>query len=419
MTETVTMPGLDTPLERPDRFYIDGSWVAPTSDAKLDVVDPTTEEVYFQVAEAMPADIERAVAAARTAFDRGPWPRLTHAERAVHLRALGAAVTARTPRYADLWPRESGIVHALSKALSAPIPRRFDAYADLAAEYPWEEPFTPTPSLAPGGTFGLLVREPVGVVVAIVPWNAPMRLMINKVAPALIAGCTVIVKGSPQAPSAPYLLAEAAAEAGLPPGVINVLTADREVSELLVRDPRVDKIAFTGSTEAGRRIASLCGERIARYTLELGGKSAAVICDDADFEAAARHLAMIEAALTGQVCGSLTRIIVPRHRHDEFAEALGAAFGAVTVGDPFDASTGMGPLAMERQRDRVERYIQLGLQEGARLVTGGGRPAGLDRGWFVEPTVFAGVGRRDTIAQDEIFGPVLAVLPADDDQDAI
>ena len=263
------------------------------------------------------------------------------------------------------------------------------------------------------------IREPVGVVGMIIPWNAPLTLLVTKLAPALLAGCTVVAKMSPEAPAAGYLMAEVAEEVGLPAGVFNVVTADREVSELLVRDPRVDKISFTGSTAAGRRIASLCGERIARCTLELGGKSAAVLLDDADFGTAAAILAGFECLMSGQVCASLTRIVVPRNRHDEFADALGAAFSAVQVGDPFDVTTQLGPLAMARQVDRVEGYIAKGIEEGATLVTGGGRPKHLNRGYYVEPTVFSDVDNKHTIAQEEIFGPVLSVIPADNEQHAI
>jgi aldehyde dehydrogenase (NAD+) len=220
-------------------------------------------------------------------------------------------------------------------------------------------------------------------------------------------------------PGEAYLVAEVAEEIGLPPGVLNVLTADREVSELLVRDPRVDKITFTGSTAAGRRIASLCGERIARVTLELGGKSAAVVLDDADLEVAAATLAQAECMMTGQVCSSLTRIVVSRQRHDQLVEALAGVFSQVKVGNQFDPDSQMGPLAVSRQRDRVLGYIEKGVAEGATLATGGGRPAHLDRGWFVEPTVFGNVDNSSTIAREEIFGPVLSVIPAADERDAV
>ncbi len=407
------------PLSNNDRFFIGGDWVKASSDAVIDVIDSATEQLYFQVPEAQPGDMDLAIGAARQAFDRGPWPRMTHAERAGYMRAMADELEARADDYATMWPHESGVVYAVARAGRAGYPETLRFYADLADDYPFEESFTPSAATLAGGGYGLLVREPVGVVGAIIPWNAPLPLILIKVAPALLAGCTVIVKVSPEAPGAGYLIAEIAAEVGLPAGVLNVLTADREVSELLVRDHRVDKIAFTGSTAAGRRIAAICGERIARYTLELGGKSAAVILDDADITTAATTLAGAECFLSGQVCASLTRVVVSRDRHDEFADALAAAFSAVQVGDPFDAATRMGPLAMERQRERVERYIAKGIEQGATLVTGGGRPKHLKRGYYIEPTVFAGVDNKHVIAQEEIFGPVLSVIPADSDQHAV
>ena len=407
------------PLSHPGYFYIGGDWVKPSSDTTIDVIDSATEEVYFQVAEAQGADMDLAIGAARHAFDRGPWPRLPHAERAGYLRAMADALEKRIPDYCQMWPRESGVVHSVAQMMLPAEPQMLRFYAGVADDFPFEEPVTPSPSPMPGGEFGLLVREPVGVVGAIIPWNGPLSLVVIKMAPALVAGCTMVVKVSPEAPGAGYLIAEIAETVGLPPGVINVVTADREVSELLVRDPRVDKIAFTGSTAAGRKIGAICGERIARCTLELGGKSAAVILDDADIESAAATLAGAECLLSGQVCASLTRIVVPRSRHDEFAEALGAAFSGVQVGDPFEITTQMGPLAMGRQRDRVEGYIAKGIEEGATLVTGGGRPKHLARGYYIEPTVFSGVDNKHTIAREEIFGPVLSVIPADNEEHAI
>ncbi len=407
------------PLSHNDRFFIGGEWVKPSSDAVLDVIDSATEQLYFRVPEAQPADMDLAIGAARTAFDRGPWPRMTHSERAGYLRAMADALEARASDYSTMWPHESGVVHALAKAGEPGYSQTLRFYAGLADDYPFETPFTPDAMSFAGGGFGLLVREPVGVVGAIIPWNGPLPLALYKAGPALLAGCTMILKLSPEAPGAGYLLAEIAEEVGLPAGVLNVLTADREVSELLVRDPRVDKIAFTGSTAAGRKIGAICGERIARCTLELGGKSAAVILDDADIATAAATLAGAECFLSGQVCASLTRVVVSRDRHDEFADALAAAFSAVSVGDPFDASTQMGPLAMERQRDRVEHYIAKGIEQGATLLTGGGRPKHLKRGYYIEPTVFAGVDNKHVIAQEEIFGPVLSVIPADNDQHAV
>jgi aldehyde dehydrogenase (NAD+) len=406
---------ITAPLQHVDRFFIGGEWVKPSSDAQIDVIDSTTEQLFFSVAEAQEADMTRAVGAARQAFDDGPWPRLRHAQRAEYLRAIAAELEKRAEDVGQIWPRESGVLQFIATASVPGAAATFNYYAGLADSFPFEEEAQPTM----GGQFGLLVREPVGVVGAIVPWNAPLGLITYKIAPALIAGCTVILKASPEAPGEAYVMAEIAEAVGLPPGVLNVVTADRGVSELLVRDPRVDKITFTGSTAAGRRIASLCGERIARCTLELGGKSAAVILDDMDLAAAATTLARAECFLAGQVCSSLTRIVVSQNRHDELVEALAGTFAQVKVGDPFDAQTQMGPLVAERQRDRVEGYIAKGLAEGATLATGGGRPAHLDKGWFIEPTVFGNVDRSATIAQEEIFGPVLSVIPAQNEQDAI
>jgi aldehyde dehydrogenase (NAD+) len=403
------------PLKSPDLLFIGGEWVAPSSDATIDVVESATEELFFQVAEANAADVDRAVTAARTAFDSGPWPYLGHQERAGYLRAIASGLAERAEDASQIWPRESGVVYAIAKLGSAGIPGVYQYYADLAESYPFEERVQPTS----GGEFGLLVREPVGTVAAIVPWNAPMSLIAYKLAPALLAGCTVVLKASPEAPGAAYLLAEIAESVGLPAGVLNVVTADREVSELLVRDPRIDKVTFTGSTAAGRRIASICGERIARYTLELGGKSAAVVLDDMDIATAASTLAQAECTLTGQVCASLTRIVVSRSRHDELVEALASTFAQIKVGDPFAADTQMGPLAIRRQRDRVEDLIARGIAEGATLATGGGRPKDLEQGWFIEPTVFGNVDNSSTIAREEIFGPVLSVIPANDEAHAV
>jgi aldehyde dehydrogenase (NAD+) len=403
------------PVSHADQFFIGGEWVEPSSDATIDVIDSGSEELYYSVAEAAPADISRAVAAARQAFDDGPWPSLSHAERAGYIRALGAGLMEHSDVLGQLWPRESGALYSFAQFAGRIGSGVLESYAALADTFAFEEECPPTG----GGAFGILVREPVGVVGAIIPWNAPMTLICHKIGPALLAGCTVVLKSSPEAPGEGYVIAEVAEQIGLPPGVLNVLTADREVSELLVRDPGVDKITFTGSTAAGRRIASLCGERIARCTLELGGKSAAVILDDMDLGTAAKTLARAECTLSGQVCSSLTRIVVTEDRHDELVDALADSFSRVRVGDPFDEQSQMGPLVAERQRDRVEGYIAKGIAEGAKLVTGGGRPKNLDRGWYVEPTVFGNVDNSSTVAREEIFGPVLTVIKASDEGDAV
>jgi len=399
------------PLRHADRFFIDGEWVAPSSDAMIDVIDSSTEQIYFRVPEAQPSDIDRAVTAARRAFDEGPWPTMSHTQRAEYLKGIAAGLRERAEDIGQIWPRESGALHLIARHSAAGTAAGFDYYAGLASSFPFEERAEPSM-----GEFGLLVREPVGVVGAIIPWNAPMGLITYKLAPALLAGCTVVLKASPEAPGEAYVVAEIAEAIGLPAGVLNVVTADRAFSELLVRDARVDKITFTGSTAAGRRIASVCGERIARCTLELGGKSAALILDDMDLQEAAATLARAECMLSGQVCSSLTRIVVTRQRHDALVDALASAFSQVRVGDPFDAATQMGPLVSGRQRDRVEGYIAKGTEQGATLVTGGGRPKDLGRGYYVEPTVFAHVDNSSTIAQEEIFGPVLSVIPVDDEE---
>jgi acyl-CoA reductase-like NAD-dependent aldehyde dehydrogenase len=363
-------------LRHLDRFFIGGAWVVPSSDSMITVTDSATEERFFSVAEAQAADVDRAVGSARQAFDAGPWPRMSHGERADYLRAIATALRKRGEEVGDIWPRESGVLHGIAKHAAEGAARTFEYYASLVDSFPFEEEAQPTA----GGEFGLVVREPVGVVGAIIPWNAPMGLISNKVAPALLAGCTEVLKSSPEAPGEGYVLAEIAEEVGLPPGVLNVVTADREVSELLVRDPRVDKITFTGSTAAGRRIASICGERIARCTLELGGKSAAVILDDIDLETVAQTISGAECLLSGQVCSSLTRIVVPRHRHDALLEALSSTFSKVRVGDPFDPSTQMGPLASERQRDRVHPQGSSGRRHARDRGTASGSPrAGLVR----------------------------------------
>ena len=414
MTNLLTVRETPVALKHPDRLYIDGEWVLPKSNSGFDIVDSATEDVFFRVAEAGPEDMDAAIAAARNTFDHTSWPFLEPKERAVYLRKIAAGLRARSDEAATFWTRQAGPVFRMSSFSIARVPALFEYYADLAETFEWERQSKPEFS-----DWGAVVHEPIGVVAAIVPWNTPLSLAAYKVAPAILAGCTIVVKAPPEAPGELYILAEIAEEIGLPAGVLNIVTADREVSEQLVRDPRVDKIGFTGSGPVGRRIATLAGDRLARYTLELGGKSAAVILDDYDLETAAKAIAQAETSITGQVCMSLTRVIVSQNRHDEFADALGTAFGAVKLGDPFDPETQMGPLAMARQQTRVLDYIGKGLAEGATLITGGGRPQELDRGFYVEPTVFANVDNFSTIAQEEIFGPVISVIPTASEAEAI
>ena len=402
-------------LRHPDRLFVGGEWIGASTKATFDVVNPTTEEVYQTVAASQVADVDKAVAAAREAFDNGPWPLMTPQERGVYLRAIAAAITARTEELKHIWTSEMGAAQSLVALMSGAVPNTYSSYADLADTYAWEE----RRETHAGAALGLLVREPVGVVASILPWNGPIIMSAGKLAPALIAGCTVILKAPPEAPVGLHLMAEIIESVGLPPGVFNFLTADREASERLVRHPGVDKVSFTGSSAAGRRIAGICGERMARASFELGGKSAGVILDDYDVEKVAASISASAPLNAGQVCHSITRLIVPRARHDQLVEALAAGFSKIKVGDPFDMTTQMGPLAMKRQRDRVEGYIAKGQAEGATLAAGGGRPSHLNRGYFVEPTVFANVSNDMTIAREEIFGPVVSVIPADSEEQAV
>lgn len=404
-------------LRHGNEFFIDGQWVAPRGKDKVEVLDSTTEEPFLTLPLAGEADMDDAIRSARAAFDSGIWPRTSPQERAGYLRAIAKAIRARQDLMAEIWVRESGVILPIAQGgTSGLVPAIYERYADLAETFPFEEEAEITQGK---GTNAWILREPVGVVGAIVPWNAPALLTALKLAPALAAGCTMVLKAAPEAPGAINLMAEVAEEAGLPPGVLNMVTADRDVSERLVRDSRIDKIAFTGSTATGRRIASILGERIGRYTLELGGKSAAVVLDDFDIGRAAEIISREECFLSGQVCSSLTRIIVSRSRHDDMVEALASTFSKVRVGDPLDPSTQMGPLISERQRDRALALVERGKQDGAQLATGGGRPAHINRGWFMEPTVFGNVDNTSTLGREEVFGPVLSVIAAEDMDDAV
>jgi acyl-CoA reductase-like NAD-dependent aldehyde dehydrogenase len=403
------------PLKHPGMLFIDGEWTVPSTDRRIDVIAPATEEVYVRVAAAQEADVNSAVAAARAAFDRGPWPRLSHTERAGYLLAIGEELAKRTADVAAIWPNEMGIVYTMAQSYAGGMPGVYKYYAGLAARYPFEEEHR----TFSGAKHGFLVREPVGVVGAIIPWNGPVALIAMKIAPALLAGCTVVLKASPEAPGHALLMAEVAEAVKLPRGVLNVVTADRAASEALVRHPGIDKVAFTGSSATGKNIAAILGARMARYTLELGGKSPAIVLDDYDVETAAKTIAGNATDMTGQVCASLTRVIVSRGRHDRLLEAMATAFSKVVVGDPFDAATQMGPLVSGRQRDTVERYIAKGREEGFTVAAGGGRPRHLDRGFFVEPTVFGHVDNGSTIAREEIFGPVVVLIPAESDDQAV
>ncbi|MDI2131792.1 aldehyde dehydrogenase [Yinghuangia seranimata] len=397
-----------------DKVFIGGEWVAPAGTGTFDVHNASTEEVIGRVPAGTEEDVNAAVAAARKAFDEGPWRTSTPEERGKVIAALSAGVMARLQEFAEIIAQETGCpidnsigVQVFSSTMV------LDYYAKLVNEYPFEEQ-------RQGAIFKTLVRrEPVGVVAAIVPWNVPLFVTVLKLAPALAAGCTVVLKPSPETALDAYLLAEVAIEAGVPAGVLNIVVADREVSEKLVVHPDIDKVSFTGSTAAGRRIGALCGERLRPVTLELGGKSACILLEDADLDKAVPGLLPGSLNNNGQACVAQTRVLAPRSRYDEVVAKLAEHVGAMTVGDALVKGNAIGPLVSERQRDRVLGYIEKGKAEGARVVVGGGRPEGLDKGWFVEPTVFADVTNDMTIAQEEIFGPVLAVIAYEDVDDAV
>jgi acyl-CoA reductase-like NAD-dependent aldehyde dehydrogenase len=401
-------------LKSPQALFIGGEWVRSQSERVLEVISPVTEEVLIKVPEASERDMDRAIAAARQAFDSGPWPRLSPQERGRYLHKVADALRARLPELAETWTGQMGCPIGLTKHGVAQAPALFQYYGTLIQSYPIIEE-----RRRDDGRVARVVREPVGVVAAITPWNAPLVLLCYKAAAALAAGCTVVSKPAPETPLDAHLLAQCIEEAGVPAGVFNVLQAGREVGDYLIRHPGIDKVSFTGSTAAGRHIAEVCAQRLARASFELGGKSAAIVLDDANIGQMLQSLVPYSMPITGQVCFSLTRVLVPKSRAREVLDAYVGAVQGTKVGDPFEPETQMGPLAMKRQLDRVQGYIAKGKQEGARLVTGGGRPRGLDRGYFVEPTVFADVQSRMTIAQEEIFGPVVSFITYDGIDDAV
>ncbi len=396
-----------------DKLWINGEWVAAHSGRMIELVSPNTEQVIGSVAEADEVDMDAAVAAAREAFDNGPWARMSPAERILILKRMSAHLHGRTDELARAWTMQMGGLASFAPMMHAGSTMGFDGIIGMAESFAFVEQRPST-----GAAVGLIANEPVGVVAAIAPWNGPYGIMLNKVAYALAAGCTIIMKPSPETPLETYIIAEAAEAAGIPAGVVNLVCGHREASDHLVCNPSVDKVSFTGSTVAGKRIASVCGERIARCTLELGGKSAAILCDDFAVEEAAKLLTRTITMMSGQVCAMLSRVLVPRARHDELADAIATHMKAVIVGYSDDPATQLGPLAMKRQLERVEMYIDEG-RKASDLVTGGNRPSHLNQGYFIEPTLFANVDNQSRIAQEEIFGPVLSLIPIEDEEDAI
>ncbi|WP_052851785.1 aldehyde dehydrogenase [Streptomyces avicenniae] len=398
-----------------DKLYIGGTWTAPASGTPLEVRSPHDGTLVGHAAQATPADVDAAVAAARHAFDHGPWPTLPPEERRAVIRRFDTLHARRAAEIADLVTAENGSPAWFTTSLQRSLTDQTGAFLRASETLAWEETVT-----SPNGARTVVRREPVGVVAAVIPWNAPHQSALVKLVPALLAGCTVVLKASPETALDALLLAGILDEAGFPEGVVSVLPADRPTSEYLVTHPGVDKVAFTGSTAAGRRIASLAGQQLKRVSLELGGKSAAVLLDDADLTAFAPAVPYLAFVNNGESCVAHTRLLVPRSRYDEVVALVAEAARKVTVGDPADPDTFVGPLVTRAQWERVQEYIRSGVEEGARLVAGGpGHPEGLEGGTYARPTVFADVRNSMRIAQEEIFGPVLAVIPYEDEDDAV
>jgi len=393
-----------------DRLYIDGDWRRPSGHEVIDVVSSATERPIGRVPRGTAADVEVAATAARRAFE-GHWGATSVDERAQWLERLAAGMKPRVPDIAQAIAHEVGTAVGYATKVQAEFP-----VSMLGANATFVRAATLEYTLG----HSLVVKEPVGVVGAITPWNYPLHQVICKLAPALAAGCTVVLKPAELAPLSAFVLAEVAHEIGLPAGVINVVSGPgRVVGEAIAAHPAIDMVSFTGSQAAGSRVAAVAGADIKKVCLELGGKSAFVVLDDAPFEKAIPAGVNHCMQNSGQTCSAWTRMLVPRARQAEAVDLAVAQLGKLTLGDPFDAATRLGPLVSAAQRESVLGYIERGRAEGARLVAGGGRPAALTTGYYVEPTVFADVDNRMTIAQDEIFGPVLAVIPHDGDDDAV
>ena len=393
-----------------DQLYIDGTWVASTGSGTIEVINPTTEEVMGRIPDGTPEDVDRAVRAARAAFDA--WSQTDKEERAKYLQKITEGLQARMMEVANLISQEVGMPSNLSMMIQAGLPTvTFGSMGQILDTFPFEEQI--------GNS--LVVREPVGVVGCITPWNYPLHQIAAKVAPALAAGCTVVLKPSEVAPLNAFVLAEIIDEAGLPAGVFNLVTGTGPVvGEALAAHPEVDMISFTGSTRAGKRVSEVASATVKRVALELGGKSPNVILDDADLDAAIPDGVSMCYLNSGQTCTALTRMLVPRSKLAEIEQRAVAVAESFTPGDPFAEGTRLGPLVSRAQLERVRSYIQKGIDEGAKLLTGGVEaPEGLEKGYFVRPTVFSEVDPGSTIAQEEIFGPVLSIIPYDTEDEAI
>ncbi len=401
-----------------DKLFIGGQWVAPSTSAKIEVTSASTGEIIGSVPDCKNADIDAAVAAARKTFDDPTgWSSWEPKRRAAAMESLAKQLESRADEMAKRVSMQNGMPISIAKQLEGGFPVVVLRYfAKLTESFDFE---SERPHLLGGTT--IVRKEPLGVVGAIAPWNYPQTLASFKHAAAMAAGCTIVLKPSPETVLDAYLFAEAVMESDIPAGVINIVPGGREAGAYLVSHPKVDKVAFTGSTAAGRLIAETCGKLLRPVTLELGGKSAAIILDDAKLDFAKMGQDFFAATLVnnGQTCYLGTRVLAPRSRYKEIVDAVAGFASSLPVGDSLDPTTLIGPMASRTHRERVEGYIAKGTAEGARLVVGGGRPSKMTHGWFVEPTVFADVDNQSTIAQQEIFGPVLSIIPYTDENDAI
>lgn len=397
-----------------DKLFIGGKWVEPDGQSRLEVISPGTEQVIGHAPSGSVTDIDRAVRAARDCFDNTDWPHLSFEERARLLNHAADVFDRNVERVAKVTAHESGLpYHGDAMVHAQLIGHLFRIAADVGLKIGQEEE-------RPGAVSRMIVRrEPVGVVAAITPWNGPSVMAHFTIPLALMAGCTVVLKPAPETPLHGQLLGSIYEEIGLPPGVVNIVPADREASEALVRHPGVDKVSFTGSTATGQRVGMICGELFKRRTLELGGKSAAVILDDANLPEIMPDLVKASVMVNCQACLGQTRILAPESRYDEVVAAYVEEIGKIKFGDPFDETTEVGPLISAKARAKAENYIEIGKAEGATLVAGGARPADLDRGWYVEATVFRDVSNDMRIAREEIFGPIFVIIPYKDDDDAV
>jgi betaine-aldehyde dehydrogenase len=411
-------------------LFINGRWQEPDSQERLDVISPRSGEKIGYVPSASTSDVDRAVEAARKAFYETDWPRRPVEERAEMCERLATLIAEHREEFRDLVVEELGHTKFLTDVYHSVAPTlHWNYYAKLGRNFKFAEvreaDLSPLAGNAGGmimkyETKSLVLREPVGVVAVLCAFNFPLPGIAQKTAPALVAGCTAVVKVPDPDPLAIFAMADLIAEAGFPPGVVNIIATDAEGSAYLVSHPDVDMVTFTGSTDVGKKIAATCAQQVKPVVLELGGKSAAIILEDADLDSVIPVVAGVSAGTSqGESCVCMSRILAPRSKYDEIASRLTDAFAAMKVGDPYEEDTIVGPLISEAHRERVLGYVQKAVDEGATVATGGKVPEHLDKGWYVEPTLLTNVSNDMTVAQEEVFGPVIALIPYDDEEDAV